>query len=186
MTYTQAIFEEAGSTLSPSLCAIIVSFVQLAANVVSIGLVDRIDRRKLFSFSAMCTAIGLVAMGLHSVYKDSLTDYALIPIMAFSFTIFVASCGILPVHFVILVEIMPKKVCQKCCNGVDENVFHAQNIFSDSKCGQFNLYDGVVGFVSDGATNIPDDVRNVWHARLYVLLCGILLLPGHLYTCGHS
>lgn len=110
MTYTQAIFEEAGSTLSPSLCAIIVSLVQLVANVVSIAIVDRIDRKTIFSCSAICTGVGLAVMGLHSVYKDFLTEYASIPIMAFSFTIFVASCGILPVHYVLVVEIMPKKV----------------------------------------------------------------------------
>lgn len=112
MTYTQAIFEEAGSTLSPNLSAIIVSLVQMAANVLSIVVVDRIDRKKLYSISAIATATGLAALGLHSLYKEQLTEYASIPIVAFSFTIFVASCGILPLHYVILVEIMPKKVRQ--------------------------------------------------------------------------
>lgn len=110
MTYANVIFEEAGSTLSPNVSAIIVSLVQFGANCVTIAIVDRIDRKKLFSCSAICMGIGLVSLGLHNIYKEHLSEYTFIPIVAFSFTIFVASCGILPLHYVILVEIMPKKV----------------------------------------------------------------------------
>lgn len=165
MTYTQAIFEEAGSTLSPNVSAIIVSLVQMAANVLSIVVVDRIDRKKLYSFSAICTAIGLAALGLHSLYKEHLTEYASIPILAFSFTIFVASCGILPLHYVILVEVMPKKVkrnrSSRQCRASSSNAFF---YFSDTKCRQFDLYDTVLGNGRIRATNIPDGIRNVRNA----------------------
>lgn len=112
MTYTQAIFKEAGSTLSPNLCAIIVALVQVTANVIVIIIVDRIDRKVLYSLSATATGIGLAALGLHGFYRDYLTEYTSIPITAFSFIIFASSCGVLPLHYVILVEIMPKRVCR--------------------------------------------------------------------------
>lgn len=186
MTYTQAIFEEAGSTLSPSLCAIIVSLVQLVANVVSIAIVDRIDRKTIFSCSAICTGVGLAVMGLHSVYKDFLTEYASIPIMAFSFTIFVASCGILPVHYVLVVEIMPKKVWAGFRCHVVHYAFHSHHSFPGKKCWQFHLFDGALGNVSGCAPIVPDDVRNVWYARLHVLLCNILLFSVNLHTRCHT
>lgn len=110
MTYTQAIFHEAGSSVSPNVCAIVASISQLTANLFAALLAERIDRKKLFSSSAICMGLGLIAMGLHSIYKEQLTHLGTFPVIAFSFAIFTASCGILPLHYVVLAEIMPKKV----------------------------------------------------------------------------
>lgn len=190
MTYTQAIFEEAGSTLSPNLSAIIVSLVQMAANVLSIVVVDRIDRKKLYSISAIATATGLAALGLHSLYKEHLTEYASIPIVAFSFTIFVASCGILPLHYVILVEVMPKKVRQnrslRKWLPSSSNCYSSFLKFSDTKCRQFDLYDGVLGDGRICATNIPNGIRSDGNAQLHVFLCDILLFSLPIHNCRHT
>lgn len=198
MTYMQAIFEEAGATLSPNVCAIIVSLVQMTANIIAIILVDRIDRKKLYSISALCTGIGLAVLGLHSVYKDYLTEYPSMPLIAFSFIIFVSSGGMLPLHYVILLEIMPKRVkwnrhntyrnrsnnaTIQCCKLSKQcHLLH----FSDTKCGKFNMYDGALGIGYDCATNIPNDIWHIRHAQLPVLIFGILLLPYHIHTCRHS
>lgn len=49
-------------------------------------------------------------MGLFDLYKDQLENFKWIPIVSFSTTILLASCGMLPLTFVILSEILPKKV----------------------------------------------------------------------------
>lgn len=45
-----------------------------------------------------------------SLFKEHLIGYDWIPVVAFSLVIFIASIGILPLQFVILVEVLPKKV----------------------------------------------------------------------------
>lgn len=112
MTYTQTIFEEVGSSLSPDMCAVIVSIVQVVANILTIVIVDHFGRKKLYSLSATCTGLGLVALALQSAFKEQLTEYAWISVIVVSFVIFTSSCGVLPLHYVILVEIMPKRVSQ--------------------------------------------------------------------------
>lgn len=110
MNYTTAIFEEAGSTLSPNQSAIVIAVVQLVANCVTTVLVDRAGRKVLFTSSAIGTSLALISLGVHSVFKAQLESYNWIPIVSFSLVIFIASVGMLPLQFVILVELLPKKV----------------------------------------------------------------------------
>lgn len=110
INYTNKIFEDAGSTLPSNTASIIVAVVQLFANFVAMIMVDRAGRRILISGSALCTAIGLTCMGLYDLYKDHLENFKWVPIASFSMIIFMASIGMLPLTFVILSEILPKKV----------------------------------------------------------------------------
>lgn len=101
---------EAGSTLSPDTAAVIVGTVQLLANICAMILVDRAGRKILVTISLTGAAIGLVGMGLYDVFKAQLDDYRWIPVVGLSSTIFMASVGMLPLTFVLLSEILPKKV----------------------------------------------------------------------------
>lgn len=110
LNYTNKIFQEAGSNLSPNGASIIVAAVQLFANVLTMILVDRAGRKILYTASTVGTAAGLVCMGLHDLYKVELAAYNWLPIVSFSLIILSASMGILPLTFVIFMEILPKKV----------------------------------------------------------------------------
>lgn len=110
INYTNKIFEDAGSTLPSSQSSVIVAAVQLFANFVAMALVDRAGRKLLMSTSALGTAIGLICMGLFDLYKEQLNDFKWIPIASFSTIIFMASIGMMPLTFVLLNEILPKKV----------------------------------------------------------------------------
>lgn len=110
LTYTNAIFEEAGSSLSPNASAIIIALVQWGANCLTIAIVDRAGRKVIYSISAFGAALGLTVLGVHSLFRVQLAEHSWIPVVAFAFYIFIASIGLLPLHYVILVEIMPKKV----------------------------------------------------------------------------
>lgn len=45
VTYANNIFEEAGSTMSPSMASIVVGFLQLAGSVVASSLIERLGRK---------------------------------------------------------------------------------------------------------------------------------------------
>lgn len=89
---------------------IIVACFQLFANFLTLVLVDRAGRRLLITVSAFGTAFALICMGLYDVYKDTLTGYGWIPVASFSAIIVMSSLGMLPLTFVILSEILPKKI----------------------------------------------------------------------------
>lgn len=110
LMYTNAIFKEAGSSLSPNASAIVISVTQLGANLITIMIVEKAGRKVIYSISAFGASLGLTVLGIHSLYREQLADFGFIPIAAFSFFIFIASVGLLPLHYVILIEIMPKKV----------------------------------------------------------------------------
>lgn len=110
VNYTTKIFADAGSTLPPSQASIIIGLVQLLANCLATILVDRAGRKVLFSLSAVGTGLGLLCLGCHSLFKEHLVEYNWIPVVAFSLVIFIASIGILPLQFVILIEVLPKNV----------------------------------------------------------------------------
>lgn len=110
LNYTNKIFESAGSTIPSNTASIIVACVQLFANFITMILVDRAGRKILISISALGTAAGLIGMGMFDLFKDQLSEYTWIPVVAFSTIILMASIGMSPLTFVILAEILPKKI----------------------------------------------------------------------------
>lgn len=110
VSYANKVFKDAGATLSEDALSVIVGVAQLLANITTMLLVDRAGRKILVTISSVGTAISLIGMGVYDVYKDNLDDYRWIPIITFSMTIFMASIGMLPLTFVLLSEIVPKKV----------------------------------------------------------------------------
>lgn len=64
--------------------------------------------------SAGGTSVGLAILGSY-IYLDKIgvdvTDFKWIPLVSFSFVIFIASWGVLTLPFLVLSEIMPEKVC---------------------------------------------------------------------------
>lgn len=93
LSYTNKIFEEAGSTLSANNASIVVASAQLLANCMTMVLVDRAGRKSLITISALGTAIGLICMGVYDLYKVELEAHKWIPIVSFSTIILMASIG---------------------------------------------------------------------------------------------
>uniref|UniRef100_A0A336LKQ0 CSON010693 protein n=1 Tax=Culicoides sonorensis TaxID=179676 RepID=A0A336LKQ0_CULSO len=113
LNYTATIFEKAGSTLSPNMSAIIVGFIQIIGSYFSTVLVDRAGRKFCIAFSAGGTSLGLAVLGTY-INMDAmgveLSAFKWIPLVSFSFVIFIASWGVLTLPFLVLSEIMPEKV----------------------------------------------------------------------------
>lgn len=113
INYTATIFKESGSALSPNMSAIIVGIIQLAGSCVSSFLVDRAGRKILISFSAFGTGFGLTILGLYSYCKMIELDVSMfswVPVTSFSLVIFLASCGVLTLPFVVISEVLPEKI----------------------------------------------------------------------------
>lgn len=111
LSYTTAFFDEAGSTLKPVESAILISLVQLVANSITVFLIDRLGRKIIFTTSSIGTGIGLFVLAMHRAYRDVLPESDWVPMYGLSITIFIASIGLLPVPFVMTIDVLPPKVC---------------------------------------------------------------------------
>ncbi|KAJ6649315.1 Facilitated trehalose transporter Tret1 [Pseudolycoriella hygida] len=113
INYTATIFAESGSNISPNLSAIICGAIQLLGTLVSTKLVDRAGRKFLLIVSSFGAGISLVALGTYT-YLNSIGYYvqpfSWVAIASFSSMLFLASCGIIPLPYVILSEVMPHKI----------------------------------------------------------------------------
>lgn len=116
LAYTASIFKESGSSLSPNLSSIIVAIVQIFGNVCSIFLVERAGRKLLFTISYFGCAFGLAVLGTFSYLKNTGVEFILdprlqwIPLVSFSFVIFISNCGFMAITFLYIAELSPQKV----------------------------------------------------------------------------
>jgi SP family facilitated glucose transporter-like MFS transporter 8 len=113
LNYTATIFIEGGSNMSPNMSAIVVGGIQLIGAYISTILVERSGRKFCLVISSFGTVIGFAVMGTYQYLKMieyDLTQFSWIPVVSFSFIIFIASWGILTLPFVVLAEIMPEKI----------------------------------------------------------------------------
>lgn len=71
---------------------------------------DRTGRKILFTLSSFGAGIGMLILALHRLYKDELPESNWVPIYVLSLTIFIASIGLMPVPFIITIDVLPPKV----------------------------------------------------------------------------
>lgn len=131
LNYTANVFEEAGSNLSSNMCAIIIGVITILGSYISTTLVDRAGRKVnestslpkcvfkiffpfqiLFAVSTIGTSVGLIILGTYVLMKSrnfEVDAYNWIPLVSFSFVIFIASLGVLNLPFVVITEVMPDK-----------------------------------------------------------------------------
>lgn len=110
LNYTNKIFAEAGSSMSENKSSIIVAIVQLIANFVAMICVDLAGRKILIVVSCFSASFGFVGMGLYDLYKEDLQAYNWLSLVSFSFVILSASVGMIPIVYVLMSEMLPKKV----------------------------------------------------------------------------
>ncbi len=116
MAYTATIFEESGSSFSPNFSSILVAIVQILGNICSIFLVEKAGRKFLFVMSYLGCTLGVAVLGTFSYLKTHEYEIALdprlqwIPLVSFSFAIFISNCGFMAISFLYIAEISPRKV----------------------------------------------------------------------------
>lgn len=113
INYTATIFAESGSEIAPNRSAMIVGAIQLIGTIVSTRLVDRAGRRCLLLCSAIGAGISLLTLGAYTRLYElgwSVQPYSAVAVGSFAAMLFLASCGIIPLPFVVLAEIMPERI----------------------------------------------------------------------------
>ncbi|XP_037033974.1 facilitated trehalose transporter Tret1-like [Bradysia coprophila] len=113
LNYASILFANSGSGLDPSLSAIVMITIQLIATATSSSLVDRIGRRILYILSSGGTAIGMAAMGTYvylSFKGTDLTGFDWVPVTSLSFAVLSCNIGLIPLVFVVLLEVLPAKI----------------------------------------------------------------------------
>jgi MFS family permease len=113
INFTASIFKESGSNFSPNVSSIIVGAIQIIGSMMPTLLVDRLGRKVMMGTSAFGTSIGLCVLGCYSMLKFQGFDVETvnwIPLVTFSFVIFISNCGLMTLPFMILSELTSSKV----------------------------------------------------------------------------
>lgn len=113
ITFSATIFQKSGSNLSPINSSIIVGFIQIIGALCASLFVERAGRKFMLTLSSFGTFIGLGSLGIYLLLQFNgmdLQDFNFIPLLTFSFTIFLANLGVLTLPFMVLNEIAPQKV----------------------------------------------------------------------------
>jgi hypothetical protein len=91
------IFDEAGTTLSPNVAAIMIGLIQIVGVQISVLLVDRAGRRFLLIISAIFCTLGQAAFCIYDylkvVHDMDVSQYGWIPLLSFSIVIIFANFG---------------------------------------------------------------------------------------------
>lgn len=111
--YAVTIFNETGSTVDPSLSAIIMGSTQLVGTIFASSLIDRLGRKFLLLISMAGAALTLLATGGYCYMNTQGYDVGslnLLPVITLSAFIFVTAIGMNPVPYVVTAEVLPPKV----------------------------------------------------------------------------
>lgn len=118
LTYTTKFFKDAGSTFTPLESSILISIVQLVANIVTMFLIEKLGRKILFVTSSIGTSLGMFILSIHNLYQYNMPGFEWVPVYVLSFTIFIASIGLLSVPYIITIDVLSAKVVKIVCSAL--------------------------------------------------------------------
>ncbi|KAK3929009.1 Facilitated trehalose transporter Tret1 [Frankliniella fusca] len=160
LSYSEEIFHEAGSSLSPSAAAMVVAALMAVATYLSSFLMDRAGRRTLMAASNIIMAVCLVTLGGFFYAKSVVYDLSAVgwlPVLATSVYVVAFASGMGPVPLVLLSETYSTRArslatavgtgCQTLC------AFASTKFFVDVKelFGMYGLLWLFAGFCAAGA-----------------------------------
>uniref|UniRef100_U5EUX1 Facilitated trehalose transporter Tret1 n=1 Tax=Corethrella appendiculata TaxID=1370023 RepID=U5EUX1_9DIPT len=106
--YTVPIFQSAGSTMDPSVCAIVVGVVQVVMTVASSLLIDRAGRRILLIGSALSMGICLITLGIYfhlKIKEHDVSNIGWLPLASVVIFIVAFSLGFGPIPWMMMGEL---------------------------------------------------------------------------------
>lgn len=116
-TYSVRIFQTVGTSIDPYMSSIAFAMLQLMGNLCTAKFSDSLGRRTLLIVSLLGSALGMYSFSLYCYFTHIGYRFDWIPVTSFLFTIFIASCGVVPLMFLSMVEqIKPYKVSLVLCN----------------------------------------------------------------------
>lgn len=111
--FTAMIFQESGSTFSPNVSSIIVGAIQVIGAILCTFLVEKAGRKLLLEVSSLGIAMGLSVLSLFTYLTSrgmDLSGVSWIPLISFSFVIFISNLGVLTLPFLYISEVLPTKI----------------------------------------------------------------------------
>nr|CAD7461190.1 unnamed protein product [Timema tahoe] len=112
MYYTVNVFRDAGTTLSPHLCSIIVAFVQLVGGFSASRVVDHAGRRPLLLFSGSSLTVCLATMSIYTYLNESEIDvsqYSWVPLLALNVFVVSFEFGMGTLPWLMMAELAPSE-----------------------------------------------------------------------------
>lgn len=112
--YASHMFDKSGSALSISVSSIILIIVQIVGGSVSAQLGDTFSRKTTIRSSLCGCLVGFFILSIYSYMRaggSDISSYTWLPIMVFSFIIFISSAGIAAIVNTCVLENFPPKVC---------------------------------------------------------------------------
>ncbi|XP_055296384.1 facilitated trehalose transporter Tret1-like [Sitodiplosis mosellana] len=111
--YVERIFERTVSSNTKDY-SLGISIVQLVANVIFLTIVERFKRRTLYIWSSILTTVSYCVFGTYCLVLLKQPKYELISVLCFVFITFISCMGMVPVPYILAVEIFPKKIRKVC------------------------------------------------------------------------
>ncbi|KAJ8938367.1 hypothetical protein NQ318_003831 [Aromia moschata] len=113
LSYAQNIFQQAGTSLEPAVCSIIVGGVQFGASFITPVVTDRLGRKPLLLISAIGMTTSEVSLGVYSFLKEQGSDVSSIswlPVLCLIIYIITYNMGFGSLPLAIMAELFPTNV----------------------------------------------------------------------------
>lgn len=110
-SYVTEIFANSSSNISAIDASILITSMLIASSFIFLNLIDRAGRRTFYIYSSLATTFGLVLYVIYLFFLEGNHAFDWVPSVGVSYVILVSSMGMNPVPFLVMVEILPKKVC---------------------------------------------------------------------------
>ncbi|XP_066260509.1 facilitated trehalose transporter Tret1-2 homolog [Euwallacea similis] len=112
--FAQVIFEQAGTSLKPAYCSMIIGSVQFGTSFITPVVSNVLGRKILLIFSAIGMALSESILGIYGVLKDhdedSVNNLNFLPILSLVLYIITYNVGFGPVPWVIMGELFPNSI----------------------------------------------------------------------------
>ncbi|KAK5645051.1 hypothetical protein RI129_006351 [Pyrocoelia pectoralis] len=114
LCYTQKIFSDAGTSLEPAVCVIIIGFVQLTVGSITPQLVDLYGRKIMLFTSSLGACVAQFALSVYFYYKQKesetiLSTISWIPIPALVTFMIFYFIGLGPLVWTVMAEVFPNE-----------------------------------------------------------------------------
>jgi len=200
MFYCVDIFQDAGSSLNPTVANIIIGAVQIVATLLAALVMDRAGRRLLLNTSALLMVISIGLLGFYFYAADHMKHLAehitFVPVISLSVFVFGFSLGFGPIPWLMMSELFAPEV-KSIASSISTTfnwtlAFLVTKFFSDmvtglTEAGAFWVFGGITVFtfffcllfVPETKGKSLDDIQQLFRSpRPYFLEIGVWKLFG--------
>ena len=112
--YSQSIFSEAGSSLSPSISAFLLALAMVFGTGLAVGLVEKFGRRSLLLASAALMSASIAGLGAFFLVASGKDNFRWLPLTSLICYVIAFSIGFGPLPWTVNAEIFPEASKAKC------------------------------------------------------------------------